>query len=71
MSKSFWTLCAARSTPAEEDAIDRSALLILDQHIRDAAAAIERAKRALAVAIAQDEAEGRRLDVDARPHRRP
>jgi phage shock protein A len=47
---------------AEQDAIDRSALLILDQHIRDAAAGIERAKRALAVAIAQDEAEGKRLD---------
>jgi phage shock protein A len=48
---------------AEQDALDRSALLILDQHIRDAAAGIERAKRALAVAIAQDESEGKRLDT--------
>ena len=62
MSKSFWTLLRGAVHAAEQDAIDRSALLILDQHIRDAAAGIERAKRALAVAIAQDEAEGRRLD---------
>jgi len=41
----------------------RSALLVLDQHIRDSAAAIERARRALAVAIAQDEAEERRLET--------
>ena len=62
MSKSFWTLLRGAVHAAEQDAIDRSALLILDQHIRDAAAGIERAKRALAVAIAQDEAEGKRLD---------
>jgi phage shock protein A len=61
MSKSFWTLLRGAVHAAEQDAIDRSALLILDQHIRDAAAGIERAKRALAVAIAQDEAEGKRL----------
>ena len=71
MSKSFWTLLRGAVHAAEQDAIDRSALLILDQHIRDAAAGIERAKRALAVAIAQDEAEGRRLDFDIRPDRRP
>ena len=51
------------SYAAEQEVLDRSALLILDQHIRDAAAGIERAKRALAVAIAQDEAEGKRLDT--------
>ena len=48
---------------AEEEFVDRSALLVLDQQIRDAAAGIERAKRALAVAIAQDEAEGKRLET--------
>ena len=48
MSKSFWTLLRGAVHAAEQDAIDRSALLILDQHIRDAAAGIERAKRALA-----------------------
>jgi phage shock protein A len=37
--------------------------LILDQQIRDAASAVERGKRALAVAIAQDEAEGKRLEA--------
>ena len=71
MSKSFWTLLRGAVHAAEQDAIDRSALLILDQHIRDAAAGIERAKRALAVAIAQDEAEGRRLDSTLGPDRRP
>src|SRR5262249_17376294 len=47
----------------EEEVADRSALLILDQQIRDAAAAIERSKRALSLAIAQDEAEGKRLEA--------
>jgi phage shock protein A len=36
--------------------------LILDQQIRDAGGALERARRALAVAIVQDEAEGKRLE---------
>jgi len=63
MIKTFWTLVRGATHAAEQEAMDRSALLILDQHIRDAAAGIERAKRALAVAIAQDEAEGKRLDT--------
>src|SRR5260221_797449 len=62
MIKSFWTLVRGTVYAAEQAAVDRSALLVLDQHIRDAAAGIERAKRALAVAIAQDAAEGKRLD---------
>ena len=62
MIKSFWTLVRGIVYAAEQEAADRSALLVLDQHIRDAAAGIERAKRALALAIAQDEAEGKRLD---------
>jgi phage shock protein A len=62
MIKSFWTLVRGTVYAAEQEAVDRSALLVLDQHIRDAAAGIERAKRALAVAIAQDEGEGKRLD---------
>ena len=66
MIKSFWTLMRGASYAAEEEVLDRSALLILDQQIRDAAAAIERAKRALAVAIAQDEAEGKAPRDDAR-----
>jgi phage shock protein A len=63
MFKTIVTLLRGATFRAEEEFADRSALLILDQQIRDSAAAIERAKRALAVAIAQDDAEGRRLDT--------
>jgi phage shock protein A len=48
---------------AGEELEDRNALLILDQQMRDAATAVERAKRTLALAIAQDQQEGRRLDA--------
>jgi phage shock protein A len=63
MFKTIVTLMRGASARAEEEFADRSALLILDQQIRDAAAAIERSKRALALAIAQDEAEGKRLEA--------
>src|SRR5262245_49783920 len=63
MFKTIVTLVRGATARAEEEFADRSALLILDQQIRDAAAGIERPKRALAVAIAQDEAEGKRLDT--------
>jgi phage shock protein A len=63
MFKTIVTLMRGAAASAEEAVADRSALLILDQQIRDAAAAIERSKRALAVAIAQDEAEGKRLET--------
>src|SRR5438132_5085742 len=63
MFKTFVTLMRGAAARAEEEVADRSALLILDQQIRDSAAAIERAKRALAIAIAQDEAEGKRLET--------
>src|ERR1700736_740129 len=62
MLKTFFTLLRGATAAAEEELVDRSALLILDQQIRDAAGAIERGKRALAIAIAQDEAEGKRLE---------
>ena len=62
MIKSFWTLVRGTVYAAEQEAVDRRARLVLDQHFRDAAAGIDRAKRALALAIAQDEAEGKRLD---------
>src|SRR5437764_11279893 len=62
MLKTIVTLVRGATFRAEEEFVDRTALLILDQQIRDSAAAIERAKRALAIAIAQDEAEGKRLD---------
>src|SRR6187397_1699186 len=63
MLKTIITLVRGAAFRAEEEFADRSALLILDQQIRDAAAGIERAKRALAIAIAQDEAEGKRLET--------
>jgi phage shock protein A len=63
MLKTIITLVRGATFRAEEELADRSALLILDQQIRDGAAGIERAKRALAVAIAQDEAEGKRLET--------
>jgi phage shock protein A len=63
MFKTFVTLIRGATFRAEEEFADRSALLILDQQIRDSAVGIERAKRALAVAIAQDEGEGKRLET--------
>jgi phage shock protein A len=67
MLKTVFTLIRGSVAAAEEELVDRSALLVLDQQIRDAAAAIDRGKKALALAIAQDEQEGRRLDsTDAR-----
>src|SRR5262245_1822708 len=63
MRKTFFTMFRCFVAAAEEELVDRSALLILGQQIRDSAAAIERGKRALALAIAQDEAEGKRLDA--------
>jgi phage shock protein A len=61
MLKTLLTLVRGAAAEAEEKLADRSALLILDQQIRDAAAAVARGRKALAVAIAQDEAEGVRL----------
>src|SRR5882724_11217389 len=61
MLKTFVTLMRGAAARAEEGVADRNALLLLDQQIRDAGGAIERGKRALALAIAQDEADGRRL----------
>src|SRR6185436_14869122 len=63
MFKTLATLMRGAAARAEEDFADRHALLILDQQIRDAAAGTERAKRALSIAIAQDEAEAKRLEI--------
>jgi phage shock protein A len=63
MFKTLTTLIRGAAAKAEEDLADRHALLILDQQIRDAASATEGAKRALSIAIAQDESEGKRLDA--------
>ena len=61
MLKIFTTLVRGAAAAADEEMMDCHALLILDQQIRDVASGVERSKRALALAIAQDEAEGRRL----------
>ncbi|WKA27868.1 PspA/IM30 family protein [Bradyrhizobium roseum] len=63
MFKTVFTLFRGSVAAVEEELEDRSALLILDQQMRDAGAAVERSKRSLALAIAGDQQEGRRLDA--------
>jgi phage shock protein A len=63
MFKTVFTLFRGTIAVAEEELEDRTALLLLDQQMRDAATAVERSKRSLALAIAQDQQEGRRLDA--------
>ena len=61
MFKTLVILMRGASAAAEEDLKDRSAIPILDQQIREVAAGVEASKRTLAVAMAQEEAEARRL----------
>jgi phage shock protein A len=61
MFKTFVTLMRGRAFQAEERVKDQNALALLDQQMRDAAGAVDRAKRALAVAIAKDKQEEQRL----------
>ena len=63
MFKTVLTFFRGSVAAAGEELEDRSALLILDQQMRDASSAVERSKRTLALAIAQDQQEGRRLDT--------
>ena len=63
MFKTVLTLFRGSVAAAGEELEDRSALLILDQQMRDAGAAVERSKRTVALAIAGDQQEGRRLDA--------
>lgn len=63
MFKTVFTLFRGSVAAVEEELEDRSALLILDQQMRDAGTAVERSKRSLALAIAGDQQEGRRLDA--------
>lgn len=62
MLKTVVTLLRGRAFEAEERLADRHALLLLDQQMRDATLSLDRAKKALAVAMAQDKAEARRLE---------
>jgi phage shock protein A len=63
MFKTVLTLFRGSIAVAEEQLEDRTALVILDQQMRDAASAVDRSKRTLALAIAQDQQEGRRLEA--------
>src|SRR4029078_8209496 len=63
MFKTVLTLFRGSVAAAGGELEDRSALLILDQQMRDAGTAVDRSKRTLAIAIAQDQMEGRRLDA--------
>ncbi len=60
MLKTLVTLMRGSQAAAAEELADRHALLLLDQQMRDAAATLSHAQRALAVAIAEDAQEGRR-----------
>jgi phage shock protein A len=63
MLKTLITVVRGRTALIAEEVADQNALLILDQQMRDATGALDRAKKALAVAIAQENQEGQRLDA--------
>src|SRR6201993_4394840 len=63
MFKTLITLVRGRTVATAEEVADQNALLILDQQMRDATAALNRAKKALAIAIAQEGQEAQRLDA--------
>jgi len=63
MLKTLVTLVRGRTFAIAEGVADQNALLILDQQMGDATGALDRAKKALAVAIAQESQEGQRLDA--------
>jgi phage shock protein A len=62
MFKTFLTIMRGRSYEAGERVADAHALTILDQQIRDATGNLDRARRALAIAIAQDASEQSRVE---------
>ena len=63
MFRMLMTFARGVATAAEEQVTDRHALVVLDQQIRDAAAATDRGRRALALAIAHDDSEAKRLEA--------
>ena len=62
MFKTIMTLMRGRAFEAEQRIKDQNALALLDQQMRDAAAAVERGRKALALAMAQERQEAQRLD---------
>jgi len=63
MFKTLITLVRGRTVAIAEEVADQNALIILDQQMRDATGAHDRAKKALAIAIAQEGQETQRLDA--------
>ncbi len=63
MFKTVITLWRGKQAEAVEAFADANALTLLDQQIRDASADLDRARRALAVATAQDNGEAARIDA--------
>jgi phage shock protein A len=63
MLKTLVTLVRGRTFAIAVGVADQNALLILDQQMRDATGAFDRAKKALAVAIAQESQESQRLNA--------
>ncbi|MGU3539216.1 PspA/IM30 family protein [Methylobacterium sp. A54F] len=63
MLKVFHILARGAAARAAEELYDQNALLILDQQIRETRAALERSRRALALAEAGDAAEARRAEA--------
>src|SRR5262249_46455760 len=61
MFKQIVTLVRGRSYEAGQELVDRNALAILRQQIRDSAEAVSAARRAVAIAIAQNEQEATHL----------
>jgi phage shock protein A len=61
MFKTILTIVRGRQAEAVEAFADANAITLLDQQIRDAAADLERARRALSIARAQDNAEATRI----------
>jgi phage shock protein A len=62
MFKVLLTIFRGANARVHNQIVDQHALLILEQQIRDSVSALERAKKALAIAIAQDQQEERRLN---------
>ena len=63
MLKTLITMVRGRTALLAEELGDQNALLILDQQMRDAAGALDRAKKALAIAITQQGQEEQRLET--------
>jgi phage shock protein A len=63
MLKTLITMVRGRTAVIAEELGDQNALLILDQQMRDATGALDRAKKALAIAVAQQGQEEQRLET--------